>query len=176
MTAPDGFTYVPHFLTAEEQQSLLTQLQALPFAHDRFRGQQLKRGYAQFGQAYVSEGRMLESAPPLPDFLIALATNGLPHCPEGTQFDQCIVTHYPEGSGIGWHTDAPRFGECILAVSLGAAARLQFRPNGTTISTHEVRPAPGSAYVMCGPARWHYQHQVVPVRAERYSLTFRRVR
>jgi alkylated DNA repair dioxygenase AlkB len=62
-----------------------------------------------------------------------------------------------------------------MAVSLGAEARLQFRPNGSEEVSGEVRTAPGSLYVLRGPARWEYQHQVVAVKAVRYSLTFRHV-
>src|SRR5205823_1435857 len=134
----------------EEQQTLLKQVQELHYEHDVFRGQRLKRGYAQFGHAYVSTGRTLDPAPPLPKFLAALIETGLPHCPQGTQFNQCIVTHYPANAGIGWHTDAPRFGECIMAVSLGGEGWLQFRPNGAEAVSFEVPAASGSLYVMHG--------------------------
>jgi alkylated DNA repair dioxygenase AlkB len=171
--SPEGFSYVPGFLSPEEQLGLLRQLRALDYKHDTFRGQRLRRAYAQFGYAYVSTGRRLTPAAPLPDFLTALIDKGRSYYPEGSRFNQCIVTHYPEGAGIGWHTDAPRFGECIMAVSLGAEARLQFRPKGSEEVSCEVLAAPGSLYVMRGPTRWQYQHQVVAVEAERYSLTFR---
>src|SRR5437867_2620438 len=173
--APEGFSYVPGFLSAEEQHTLLQRLEQLDYEHDYFRGQRLKRGYAQFGYAYVSTGRTLNPAGPLPQFLAALIEKALPHCPEGARFNQCIVTHYPEGAGIGWHTDAPRFGECVMGVSLGAAGRFQFRRNGSEEVCYEFRVASGSLYLMRGPARWDYQHQVVPVKAVRYSLTFRYV-
>jgi alkylated DNA repair dioxygenase AlkB len=62
-----------------------------------------------------------------------------------------------------------------MAVSLGGTARLQFRPNRSTEVACEAAAAPGSLYVMHGPARWEYQHQVAPVREARYSLTFRHV-
>lgn len=174
-TVPKGFCYVPDFLDAEEQRALHGHLDALGYEHDVFRGQRLKRRYAQFGYAYVSTGRKLEPAAPMPDFLAALTTKALPHCPPGTQFNQCIVTHYPKGAGIGWHTDAPRFGDCIMGVSLGGLARLQFRPNGTEPISFEVLAGPGSLYVMTGSARWLHQHKVTPVKSERYSLTFRHV-
>jgi DNA oxidative demethylase len=174
-TAPEGFFYISGFLSTEEPQTLLQQLEELDYEHDVFRGQRLKRGYSQFGYAYVSTGRTLNPTSPMPQFLAALIEKALPHCPEGTRFNQCIVTHYPEGAGIGWHTDAPRFGKCIMAVSLGGEARLQFRPNGSEEASCELLAAPGSLYVMHGPARWEYQHQVVPVKSVRYSLTFRQV-
>ncbi len=173
--APQGFLYVADFLSSEEQAGLLRELQALEFQHDRFRGQRLKRGYAQFGYAYVSTGRKLETTTAMPVFLKAVIEKARPFCPGEPEFNQCIVTHYPEGSGIGWHTDAPRFGECVVGVSLGAEARLQFRRNGTEEASYEVRAKPGSLYLMRGAVRWDYQHQVVPVKTERFSLTFRYV-
>ncbi len=102
----------------------------------------------------------------MPEFLAALIDKGLPHCPSGSRFNQCIVTYYPANAGIGWHTDAPRFGECIMAISLGGEGCLQFRPNGTEAVSYEVPAASGSLYVMHGPARWDFQHQVVPVESE----------
>src|SRR5439155_16359089 len=106
-TPPDGLVYFPEFLIDADQQTLVGQVRDLPFIHDRFRGQPLKRAYAQFGYSYGSSGRRVTPAPPLPAFLAALAESALPHCPAGTRFNQCIVTHYPEGAGIGWHPDAP---------------------------------------------------------------------
>jgi alkylated DNA repair dioxygenase AlkB len=172
---PEGFVYVADFLSAEEQAALLRELRALQYQHDTFRGQRLKRGYAQFGYAYVSTGRKLEITAGIPEFLSVVIDKARLHCPDGAEFNQCIVTHYPAGSGIGWHTDAPRFGECVVGVSLDSEARLQFRPNGAAEANYEVRAAPGSMYLMRGPVRWDYQHQVVPVKTERYSLTFRHV-
>jgi alkylated DNA repair dioxygenase AlkB len=171
----EGFSYVPDFLDPDEQLSLLRTLLDLEFVHDTFRGQRLKRSYAQFGYTYVSTGRRLTPAAPLPDYLLALIDKARPYVHESCSFNQCIVTHYPRGSGIGWHTDAVRFGECIMAVSLGDAARLQFRANGTEQFACEVVTSPGSLYEMHGPARWDYQHQVIPVAADRYALTFRLV-
>jgi alkylated DNA repair dioxygenase AlkB len=172
---PDGFSYVQDFLTGDEQRELLERLRALNYTHDVTRGKPMKRGYAQFGHAYVTKARRLAPAPPLPDFLAALAEKTLPHCSEGTRFDQCIVTRYPVGAGIGWHPDEDVFGDYIAAVSLAAPARLQFRPNEAEAVQYEVVVEPGSLYVMRGPARWDYQHRVPEVRSERYSITFRSV-
>ena len=166
ISPPEGFSYLTDFLAADEQQELLRLLQTLEYTHDTFRGQKLKRRYAQFGHAYVTTGRRLDPAPPIPDFLAATAARGLSHCPPGTAFDQCIVTHYPDGAGIGWHQDAPCFGDCIMAVSLGHTARLQFAPTGSETVHCEMHVEPGSLYIMHGRARWDFQHQVVKVKAE----------
>jgi alkylated DNA repair dioxygenase AlkB len=172
---PDGFCYFPNFLDLGEGLELSKRLGELPFEHPVARGRRLRRGHAQFGHAYVTARRRLVPAPPMPEFLTALIARALPLCPPGTRFDQCIVTEYPAGAGIGWHTDAPHFGGCIMGVSLGAEARLLFRENGQEKPCYRLSVAPGSLYLLGGPARWEYQHKVAPVKATRYSLTFRYV-
>lgn len=174
-TTPEGFAYLPDFLPPAEHDTLLGWLGGLSYARDTFRGRTLKRAYAQFGFAYVSVGRRLGPAPPLPPALAALADAAARHCPAGTRFNQCIVTHYPAGAGIGWHPDAPCFGDCVAALSLGAPARLQFGPAGAGRACYELVVRPGSLYVMRGPARWAFDHRVVAVRADRRSITFRHV-
>jgi DNA oxidative demethylase len=173
MNAPDGFLFVPDFLSEAEQADLLRELVALEYHHDTFRGVRLKRSYAQFGYAYISTGRRLEAVAEMPPWLIAVVARALPYCPEDTEFNQCIVTRYPAGAGIGWHTDAPRFGESIVGVTLGGSGQFQLRRYRSEEIAYELEAEPGSMYLMHGPARWDYQHQVVPVESERYSLTFR---
>jgi DNA oxidative demethylase len=172
---PVGFLYNPDFLFLNEQVALLHELQSLTYTHDVFRGQKLKRRYAQFGYSYVSTGRKLKVALPIPTFLQTLIEKASPYYPNSIKFTQCIVTHYPPGAGIGWHTDAPLFGEYILCVSLASEARLQFSPNSSKEVAYEVKVSPGSLYVLQGLARWHYEHRIIPVKAERYSITFRYV-
>jgi len=174
-TRIDGFSYFPGFLSGEEQSILLQELRDLDYKHDVFRGQRLKREYVQFGYAYIPTSHKLNPVAPMPEFLAALVAKGLPYCPEGALFNQCIITCYPKGAGVGWHTDAHQFGEWIMAISLGGEVRLQFRPNGSVEVSYEVKIAPGSLYVMWSQARWEYQHRVVPVKSMRYSLTFRYV-
>lgn len=172
----EGFIYVPGFLTPPEHAVLLERLRALRYDHDVFRGQRLKRGWAQFGFQYQSTGRRLVEAPPLPPFLTRLVETGSTLCSDHVEpFNQCIVTHYRTGAGIGWHTDAPRFGEVIMGISLGAPGRMQFRVGRSGRACCEIVLAPGSLYAIHGPVRWQYQHRVVPVTQDRWSLTFRHV-
>ena len=173
---PEGFFYLPDFLSQEQHDGLLLLLQGLTFKRDIVRGKPMRRAYAQFGYAYVTAGKKVAEAPPWPEFLAVLAAKGLPFCPQGTTFNQCIVTRYPAGAGIDWHPDARVFGDCIMAVSLASAARLQFRPNHAAEPSYEVLAVPGSLYIMQGVARREYQHRVVPVKAERFSITFRVVK
>ena len=82
MAPHEGFVYVPGFLTPSEHDELLDRLRALHFDHDVFRGQRLKRGWAQFGFQYLSTGRRPVEAPPLPPFLTRLVETGSTLCPD----------------------------------------------------------------------------------------------
>ena len=115
----NGFSYIQNFLQQQEQTKLLEQLKTLEYTHDFFRGQKLKRAYAQFGYTYISIWRRIEQASDIPEFLLDLIQKIISYCPSNTNFNQCIVTHYPLGAGISWHTDAKGFNDCIVAVSIG---------------------------------------------------------
>lgn len=85
-----------------EHDVLLARLLALQFDHDVFRGRRLERGWTQFGYQYLSTGRRLVEAPPMPPFLARLVETGCSLCPKPVEpFNQCIVTHYQRGTGIG---------------------------------------------------------------------------
>jgi alkylated DNA repair dioxygenase AlkB len=90
-------------------------------------------------------------------------------------FVHALVTEYRPGTPIGWHRDASDYGT-VVGISLASACRMRFRPyarqhdRGAVIA---VELAPRSLYVMRGDVRWHWQHQIPPVKALRYSVTFR---
>src|SRR4051794_8271095 len=71
--APEGFLLVADFLSPTEQSALVRELVALAYEHGIFRGRRLRRGYAQFGYAYVSTGRKLQAVAVMPGFLSAVA-------------------------------------------------------------------------------------------------------
>ena len=171
--AIDGLQYHPGLLTAEHLAKLLAWTETLELSRQMVRGRPLRRAQAFFGYRYLAVGRTLVPAGPFPDILTDLVADALPLCPPRYEFDQCIVSMYPGGAGIGWHTDAPAFDDCIFGVSLGAQATMLFRPSNTERSTHALRVVPGSIYVMQGQARWDFQHMVRPVAATRWSFTFR---
>jgi alkylated DNA repair dioxygenase AlkB len=62
-------------------------------------------------------------------------------------------------------------------VSLASTARLRFRRGSTRRwTTWDLDLPPGSAYVLAGEARSKWQHSIPPVKALRYSITFRTLR
>lgn len=174
-TPPVGFHYEPEFLDVKEHTALFERVKELTFDHPEVRGHPLKRGYVQYGSEYITATKKLKPAPPLPEFLVAIVEKARPHCPECLPFNQCIITYYPKGAQFTPHIDKPCFGDCIFAVSLGAAARFQFQPADSDETCYELGLAPGSLYVMSGPARWDYKHGLPELKATRYSLTFRHV-
>ena len=173
---PTGFWYVPDFLALDEEREIIRQLETFAYQHPVLRGQQLKRGLVQFGQSYEAARRRCVPAPPFPDDIAALIEKLVLYCSPRRALTQCIVTKYPPGAGIGWHSDAPCLGESIVAVSLGAAATVLFRRCGAEEVSHAVVVAPRSLYLMRGASWWEYQHRILPVKALRFSLTFRSVR
>jgi alkylated DNA repair protein (DNA oxidative demethylase) len=170
---PEGFEYIHNFLPFPQQIQLLKELRGLHYEHEMFRGRLMKRAWAQFGYSYVAAAHKVTPAPAMPAYLQSVLQNASVYYPDDLTFTQCIVTKYPPGAAIGYHADAAVFGEYLLGISFASEARLQFRPKKTQKASFEVTLAPGSLYVMHGRARYHYDHRIVPVKTERYSLTFR---
>jgi alkylated DNA repair dioxygenase AlkB len=186
---PAGFIYVPDLITAAEERALLDWFAAAPaWRAVTFRGQTARRRAMSFGARYLTQGRQLLPAPPLPAELVpyrdrmveaACAGLGRERALAGrsrSDFALCTALHYPAGGTIGWHADNRAFGPTVMSLSLGAPARLQLRPaadDGRPGMPFEQALAPRSLFVLAGEARASWQHRICPVRAERYSLTLR---
>jgi alkylated DNA repair dioxygenase AlkB len=181
---PPGFEYRSDFITATEEHRLLDEFARLLFTQVEMRGVVARRRIAQFGWTYGYYSREASAGPPLPEFLgtyrdRAALWAGL--APD--RFVEALVTKYPEGAPIGWHRDAPMFGDVIAGISLGASCRMKFRPyvspaetGGARRTTHEIELAPRSGYLIAGVARQDFEHSIPAVAALRYSITFRTLR
>ena len=184
---PPGFRYAPEFVTAAEEQSLAEAIAALEFSKVEMRGAVAKRRTAHFGWTYGYEARTSEPGVPIPAFLLPLRARaagwaGIPPDDLG----EALVTEYPAGAGIGWHRDAPMFGDVIAGVSLLSACRMKFRPyvspanlrevKGPRRTTHEIELAARSGYVIAGVARRDFEHSIPDAQGLRYSITFRTLR
>jgi len=129
-----------------------------------------------FGWRYVTRGRQLEPALPPPPWLQQVRDQCLSHLPRGASaFEQCIVTRYQVGAGIGWHVDAPVFGPIVATLSLAGTARIDFRLGPPSSSMLRIPLPPRSLLVLEGAARTEWRHRVPPVRELRYSISFRSV-
>jgi alkylated DNA repair dioxygenase AlkB len=180
---PPGFHYRTNFVSPEEERTLLGAIAGLAFSTVEMRGVVARRRTAHFGWTYDYEGRSGGPGAPIPAFLFPVRERTaawLGVTPEALA--EALVTEYPAGAPIGWHRDAPMFGD-VAGISLGNACRMKFRPyvspkdlagtTGPRRTTHEVALAPRSAYLITGTARKDFEHSIPPVGGTRYSVTFR---
>jgi alkylated DNA repair protein (DNA oxidative demethylase) len=188
--APSGFAYVPELISPKEEGDLLSWLTASGDWQDVvFRGQTALRRAMSFGARYLTQGRRLSPAPPLPielaryrDRMVEAAIARLGReltlagrTPAG--FALCTALQYPPGAAIGWHADNAKFGPTVLSLSLGAVARLQLSPASAAglarAPRFELELAPRSLFVLAGESRASWLHRLLPVRAMRHSFTVR---
>lgn len=171
---PQGLRYQPDFLAAEEQNALVREMERLPFKPFEFQGFLGKRETVSFGWSYRFDGSGLAEAAPIPDWLLPLRARAAAFAglaPDA--LEHALLIRYGEGAGLGWHRDRPVFDD-VIGISLLAPAPLRFRRRqgaGWQRVTQEV--APGSIYLLRGPARNQWEHSIPPVAALRYSITLR---
>jgi alkylated DNA repair dioxygenase AlkB len=178
---PDGFSYQPGFITAEEESQLLAIISTLPLEDARYKEFTARRRTVHYGSEYDFSRNALSSAPPLPDFLLPLRERAARWMDiDASAFMHGLVSEYRPGTPLGWHRDVPNF-ELIVGVSLGGEARMRLRPyrpgekqwrEDVIALALEAR----SAYAIGGPARWAWQHSISPTKTLRYSITFRTLR
>lgn len=179
---PEGFVYAPELISQEEERMLVRAIEQLEFANVKMHDVVAKRRVVHFGRSYEYETAALGSAPPIPEFLVALRQRvGEFAERDAEQFAEVLVTDYPPGAPIGWHRDAPGF-DIIVGVSLLNECTMQFRrwPVEKGVSTR-IKPLkqilePRSAYILRGRSRTAWQHRIPPVKHRRLSITFRTLR
>jgi alkylated DNA repair dioxygenase AlkB len=181
---PPGFQYQPRLIAVEDERALVREIESLEFSPVEMRGVVAKRRTAHFGRKYGYNARTSEPGRPIPGFLLpvrARVAEWADIAPD--ELAEALVTEYPAGAGIGWHRDAPMFGDVIAGVSLLAACRMKFRLyvspaqvrelKGPRRATHEIQLDPRSGYLIAGVARREFEHSIPPAGALRYSITFR---
>lgn len=176
---PEGLAYRPDFITEDEERRLLGLFDEIEFREVTMRGQTARRTVRHFGYDYDYESYgTIVPAEPLPSPLVWLRDRcadfaGL--APE--ELAQTLLSRYPAGAPIGWHRDAPMFGAKVVGVSVLSGCRMRFQRRVADVRrVYELELAPRSAYVLGGEARSAWQHSIPPVKALRYSITFRMVR
>jgi alkylated DNA repair dioxygenase AlkB len=177
-TLPEGFVYRREFITPDEESSLLEDIRALPLENSKYKEFTAKRRTVSYGGQYDFGLNKLESAPPLPEFLLPLRAKIAAWVDvEADAFVHGLVSEYETGTPLGWHRDVPNF-EIIVGVSLGGTARMRLRPYRpgekqlrSDVIVLELEPR--SAYVIRDTARWNWQHSIAPTKELRHSITFR---
>jgi alkylated DNA repair dioxygenase AlkB len=185
--APEGFRYLEDFLSPESERELLAAVAAIEFSQVEMRGGIARRRTAHYGFTYGYTTRNSEPGPPIPAFLMPVRDRAARWAElEPGALAEALITEYPPGAPIGWHRDAPMFGD-VIGISLASACRMKFRPyvspteltgpaRSPRRTTHELELAPRSIYLMRGPVRREFEHSIPPVDRLRYSITFRTMR
>jgi alkylated DNA repair protein (DNA oxidative demethylase) len=174
ISPPEGLRHLPGFLDPAEALALSREIDRLSYQPVVMRGVTARRSVLHYGWDYGYDSWTIRPTEPVPDFLRSLRAR----CADLIATDpeslaEVLVSRYPAGAGIGWHRDAPMFGK-VIGVSLGAPCMLRLRPPGEgRRPIHSLRLEPRSAYVLTGEARRKWQHSIPPVKALRWSISFR---
>ena len=174
---PKGFTYIPDFISEEEEASLYKEILKLDFHTFKFHGYQAKREVASFGYDWSFETRTLSKGRDIPETFHTLIEKTAKLIPiEPVKVGELLVTKYPVGSVINWHRDAPPF-EIIAGISFITDCIFRFRPyNKAERNRKSVISIPvsrRSLYVISGESRSDWEHSILPVKSIRYSITLR---
>jgi alkylated DNA repair dioxygenase AlkB len=177
-TFADGYAYEPEFLSREEAAALVEELQQLPLAPAQYRQYLSHRRIVSYGGRYDFSAQRLEAGEPIAEFLRPLRERVAAWVGCLAQdFTHALIAEYSPGAALGWHRDVADF-ERVAGVSLGTACRMRFRPYPPRPREKSlaVEVEPRSIYRLEGEARWGWQHSLPPVKALRYSITFRTLR
>ena len=174
---PEGLRYQAEFLSPKEQGDLIARVAALPFRPFEYQGYLGKRETVSFGWSYRFDGSGLAEAAPIPDWLLPVRARAASWAGLGPEaLVQALIIRYGEGAGLGWHRDRPVFDD-VIGLSLLSPAPLRFRrKQGEKWQRFTLETAPGSIYLLRGPARTEWQHSLTPVTTLRYAITFRSMR
>ncbi len=174
---PNGFRYLPEFISREEEQRLLAHIQTVTLHTFQFQGYAARRRVASFGWDWSFDKKVLTKGADIPDdyeWLLERVGRQLSIPKEA--FAELLVTEYPVGSVINWHRDAPPFA-LIAGISLNADCTFKLRPHAKDAQTRKATLSfpvkRRSLYVMEGEAREAWQHSIAAVDAVRYSVTLR---
>lgn len=172
---PEGMTLWPEFVTPAEEEELSAQIDGAPLAPFKFHQWEGKRLTASFGQGYDFAKGRLEDAPPFPEWLRDFAVTAGERAGVGP-FAHALVIRYDPGAGIGWHRDRPQFGT-VLGLSLTSEVPMRLRRRTAAgFERLAVKLPPRSLYRLEGPARWEWEHSILPVAETRRSITLRTLR
>jgi alkylated DNA repair protein (DNA oxidative demethylase) len=173
---PAGFRYYQDIFSEEQEAELLDFVERLEFLPYVMRGQASRRGIVRFGYDYGPIGGNHHTVRPLPPELIRLREQSCEIAGLlGKQFVASVVTRYPPGAAIGWHSDMTMFGPVVFGVSIGAPVIFKLRPKIQPRRTYSITLESRSLYVMEGKVRAEWEHSIPPVKQLRYSITFRTV-
>lgn len=176
-SVPEGFQYLPDFITPAEEQYLHQEISKIQLHTFKFQGYEAKRNVASFGQDWSFEKQQLSTGKAIPEVFRPLIEKVAQQLSISTDaFAELLVTEYPVGAVINWHRDAPPF-DLIAGISLYSDCTFRLRPYDKTkqgrSSIISMPVKRRSLYVMQGAARTYWQHGIAAVKQVRYSITLR---
>lgn len=178
-----GLTYVPNFLSKEEEISLIESIMSEKWLTD------IKRRVQHYGYKYDYKSRSIDYSMfigPLPSWALLYANKLQQEKHIDKVPDQLIVNEYLPGQGIANHTDCePCFDETIISISLGSNCIMDFI-NLKTKQKVQVLLKRRSLVILNGDARYKWSHGIPKrktdefngrrfERGTRISMTFRKV-
>src|SRR4051812_13961286 len=98
----EGLTYIPNFLTTEEQEAVISKVDQNPWLTD------LKRRVQHYGYKYDYKARAIDKSMylgPLPNWADLIRQYINSKKITNIHFDQLIVNEYEPGQGIARHID-----------------------------------------------------------------------
>ena len=183
ITAVNGLTYVPNFLSENEEKILLNSINSEVWLTD------IKRRVQHYGYKYDYKLRTINHSMYLgeiPEWSKEFAERLVARKYMTTMPDQIIVNEYLPGQGIANHVDCePCFGDTIITISLNSNCVMDFI-NLETKQKIEVLLEPRSLVVINGVSRYKWTHGIPARKTDnfkglkinrelRISLTFRNV-
>jgi alkylated DNA repair dioxygenase AlkB len=178
-----GLSYVPDYISVDEERSLIAQIDKQNWIAD------LKRRVQHYGYKYDYKARGISDDAylgPLPEWLNSLTTKLYDEKIFTKLPDQVIVNEYLPGQGISAHIDcAACFGDIIASLSVGSATIMQFKNLKSGVKTERLLEQ-RSLVVLSTEARYDWTHEIPArktdkvdgykiERKRRVSLTFRNV-
>lgn len=178
---PDGLTYLENYISEDEADRLVQEIDAAPWRAD------LKRRVQHYGYRYdykARQARREDYLGPLPELFQQMAERLTIEGYFKLVPDQVIVNEYQPGQGISAHIDCqPCFGETIASLSLLSACVMRFASQ-TLSQQMQLHLQSASLLVLSGDARHLWTHAIPArkmdvfegqkhFRSRRLSLTFR---
>ena len=174
-----GLLIATNFLSKEEEQTLLYNIEQAPWLPD------LKRRVQHYGWKYEYKSRKIDAAAhlgPLPPWAMQLAERLFAAQLVKELPDQVIVNEYVGDQCIAAHIDCPDcFRGAIVTISLLESWEMIFKHKPTATKIGQVLER-NSAVILDGEARNQWTHEITKrkneawgARGRRVSVTFRKV-